>query len=248
MARTGRARPDEHEHVLLLVEDHAAHRRLLRGHLAKVPGRTRAKPADPPPRFRLVTAPLGAEALRRATPRITVAAIALSTPRREGLSLVRQLRARRPDLAILAFTRGAPASEAVAAALAGADFFHECREIPDPEAFVRALEVALERRRLARLVQKTEAAADGARARLAQLSGELVGGRGGLRLPTAKEDVLPFKEAARSYLTASARLFEGDTRGLARALGVSYFALRRLLARYQVPLPSRSTKQGTGAP
>ncbi|HEU0052453.1 MAG TPA: hypothetical protein VFQ39_04715 [Longimicrobium sp.] len=179
---------------------------------------------------------------------MTIAAVELALPRHDGLGLVRALRGRRPDLAILAFTRGAVASQAVAAVLAGADFFHEGPVTPDPGAFERALELALERRRLARLVQETEAAAVGARARLAQLSGELVGGRGGLRPPTAKEEVLPFKDAARSYLTASARLFEGDTRGLARALGVSYFALRRLLARYQVPLPSRSRKQGTGAP
>lgn len=248
MARAGKVAGEGHEDVLLLVGGDAAHRRLIRAHLAAAPVAARGGTQVDRRRFRLVTAPPGAEALRRATPRVTIAAIELLLPRRDGLSVVRALRARRPDLAILAFTRGPAASEAMAAVLAGADFFHECQDSPDPGAFERALDLAFERRRLARLVQETEAAADGARARLAQLSGELAGGRGGLRPPTAKEEVLPFKEAARTYLTASARLFEGDTRGLARALGVSYFALRRLLARYQVPLPSRSTKHGTGAP
>lgn len=247
MARMGKAGGEGHDHVLLLVGGDAALRRLIRAHLATAPGEARAKGDGGRPRFRLVTSPHGAEALRRATPGVTIAAVELAPPRHDGLSLVRALRARRPDLAILAFTHGAAASHAVAAVLAGADFFHEGQDTPDPGAFARALELALERRRLTRLVQETEAAAVGARARLAQLS-ELVGGRGGLRPPTAKEEVLPFKDAARSYLTASARLFEGDTRGLARALGVSYFAVRRLLARYQVPLPSRSRKQGTGAP
>lgn len=246
MARTDRARHGEPLLRLLLVGGDAADRRLLRGHLAASAGRPRA--GDARPGFSLVTASTGAEALRRATQRITVAAIDLGLARRGGLTLVRALRARRPDLAILAFTRGASGSEAAAAVLAGADFFHDCGELADPGAFERALELAVERRRLALLVQETEAAANGARARLAQLSSALAGGGGGLRPPAAKEDVLPFKEAARRYLTASARLFEGDTRGLARALGVSYFALRRLLARYDVPLPSRSTKQGTALP
>jgi CheY-like chemotaxis protein len=239
MARADRA--DGSERHLLLVGGDAAARRELRGHLAAPPGRSRA--ADARPRFTLITASVGSEALRRATPRVTVAAIDLAPARRDALVLVRALRARRPDLAILAFTRGASGSEAAAAVLAGADFFHDCGDLPDPGAFERALELAVERRRLSRLVQETEAAAAGARARLAQLSGERAGG--GLRPPAAKEDVLPFKEAARLYLTASAGLFEGDTRGLARALGISYFALRRLLARYEVPLPSRSRKHGT---
>ena len=51
---------------------------------------------------------------------------------------------------------------------------------------------------------------------------------------------MPFHEAARRYLLASAKLFEGDPRGLAERLGVSYFALRRLLKRYEVPFPGRS--------
>jgi hypothetical protein len=77
-----------------------------------------------------------------------------------------------------------------------------------------------------------------ARGRLAQLSGDLVQAVPGFRPLNAREDVLPFREAARRYLLAAAKLFAGDPRGLARALGVSYFALRRLLTRYDVPFPS----------
>jgi hypothetical protein len=55
--------------------------------------------------------------------------------------------------------------------------------------------------------------------------------------------VLPFREAARRYLLTATQLFERDPRGLAKALGVSYFSLRRLLARYDVAFPAvRSRK------
>jgi DNA-binding NtrC family response regulator len=57
--------------------------------------------------------------------------------------------------------------------------------------------------------------------------------------------VVPFREAARRYLQASTRLCDGDAKDLARRLGVSYFALRRLLARYEVRFPSRSRGHGT---
>jgi hypothetical protein len=81
---------------------------------------------------------------------------------------------------------------------------------------------------------------------LAQLSAELAAAVPGFRPLAARGDVLPFREAARRYLLAAAQLFEGDARGLAQALGVSYFALRRLLARYEVPYPgARSRKRGT---
>jgi hypothetical protein len=58
----------------------------------------------------------------------------------------------------------------------------------------------------------------------------------------APEDLLPFHEAARRYLAAAARLFEGEAPELARRLGLSYFALRRLLARYEIPFPKRSRR------
>jgi hypothetical protein len=91
--------------------------------------------------------------------------------------------------------------------------------------------------RLTLLIERNEEEAEAARGRLAQLSGDLVLAVPGFRPLHAQEDVLPFREAARRYLLASAQLFAGDARGLAKALGVSYFALRRLLARYAVPFP-----------
>jgi hypothetical protein len=99
--------------------------------------------------------------------------------------------------------------------------------------------VAIERRRLTRLIDRKKADIEAARAHLAELSGELDRTASHFGRPYSREDVLPFEEAARRYLAASARLFEGDAQGLARRLGVSYFALRRLLARYSVPLPRR---------
>lgn len=244
MARTGWDRPDEHDHVLLLLDDDDAHRAIVRDHLAAAPGRERARSLGRYPRFRVVVARGGDAALRRATAQVTAAAVDLALPHRSGLEAIQALRARRPDLAILAFTAGSRASDAVAAVTAGADFLHEHRGTPDPEAFERALGLAIDRRRLTLLIAKNEAEAHAARVRLSHLAGDSLTG---FRAPRAREDVLPFKEAARRYLTASTRLFEGDTQGLARALGVSYFALRRLLARYQVPLPSRSRKHGTSA-
>jgi CheY-like chemotaxis protein len=243
MARKGWERPEEHDHVLLLVQHDDAQRALLRAYLAAVAGPARARTLGRYPRFRLAIARGPDAALRRATAQVTVAAVDLQLPRRGGLEVVRALRARRPDLAILAFTAWAPEPEAVAALTAGADYFHEHRGVPDPEALERALDLAIDRRRLMRLIEKNEAEVEAARARLAQLGGGLAA----FRTPAAREDVLPFKEAARRYLGASTHLFEGDSRGLARSLGVSYFALRRLLARYDVPLPSRSRKHGTGA-
>lgn len=245
MARARWERPEEHDHVLLLADDEDLHLEAVKRHLESVPGRLRAQVLGRYPRYRILVARNGEEALRRATAQVTAVAVDLVMPRRNGLEVIQELRARRPDLAILAFTAGAPASEAVAAVMAGADFFHEYRDEPEPLAFERALELALDRRRLTRLIEKGEAEVDEARARLSQLSGDLARAMPGFKPPQAREDVLPFKEAARRYLTASARLFEGDSQGLARALGISYFALRRLLARYQVPLPSRSRRQGT---
>lgn len=238
-------RPEEHDHIVLLADDDATHLELVRDFLLRVPGRLRAATLGRYPRFKVLLAGDGEEAIKKAGPRVTVAAIDLRMPRRNGLEVIQELRASRQDLAILAFTAGAPASEAVAAVMAGADFFHESREEGDPAAFERALELAIDRRRLTRVIEKNQAEVEQARDKLAQLSGDLARALPGFRPPQSKEDVLPFGEAARRYLLAAARLFDGDAQGLARQLGVSYFALRRLLAKYDVPLPSRSRKHGT---
>jgi DNA-binding NtrC family response regulator len=232
------------DRVLLLATADDAERRALRRELRHLRG-PRSAEAGRAQRFRVVSAGDGDEALRRTTAQITAAAVDLVLPRRSGLELVHELRARRPDVAILVFTSGAPASEAVAAMLAGADFFHE-RCPGDAAAFVRALELAVDRRRLRRRIEENEAEVEAARGRLAQLSGDLARALPGLRPPQSRDDVVPFQEAARRYLLAAAELYSGNARGLADRLGVSYFALRRLLARYEVPFP-RSRGRGTGA-
>jgi CheY-like chemotaxis protein len=239
MARPRWDRPDEYDHVLLLVDPDDSHRELVLDRLESAPGRTRAATLGTYPRFRIWTALDGAEALARTTREVTVAAVDLILPRVDGLQVVQELRARHPDVAVLAFTTVAPPSEAVAAVMAGADYFLEWRDETEPDAFLRSVELAVDRRRLTRLIEANEAEIDVARGRLTQLSGELarVLPRFGPR--PSRDDVLPFDEAARGYLAASARLFEGDAKGLAARLGVSYFALRRLLARYGVPFPKR---------
>src|SRR5512142_693354 len=97
-------RPDEFDDVLLLADDDEAHRREIRDHLAAVPGRQRADVVGRYPRFKIVVAGDGDEALRRATAQITVAAIDLVMPRHAGLEVIQELRARRTDLSILAYT------------------------------------------------------------------------------------------------------------------------------------------------
>jgi DNA-binding NarL/FixJ family response regulator len=184
----------------------------------------------------VVVASTGADARRRAVASVTIAAIDLALPGGPALDVVRELRSARPELAILAFGAATTTSDAIAAIMAGADFFHECAD--DASGLDRALELAIDRRRLTREIERNEAEMAEARGRLAQLSGELVQAVPGFRPLNAREDVLPFREAARRYLLAAAKLFAGDPRGLARALGVSYFALRRLLARYDVPFPA----------
>jgi CheY-like chemotaxis protein len=244
MAKARFDHPELSDHVLLLADDDPCHQRAIVEHLSKVPGRPRPGVEGSFPRFRLLLAGDGAEAIRRAGPQVTAAAVDLLLPRRNGLEVVQELRQKRPDLAILVFTDGAPAGEAVAAVLAGADFFHECRG-EDLPGFLRALELAIDRRRLARSIERTEAEVEAAKEKLSHLSGDLARSLPGFRPPQTREDVLPFREAARRYLQAAARLGEGDVQGLARRLGVSYFALRRLLARYDVRSPSRSRRQGT---
>ncbi len=236
-------RPNEFDHVLLLGSADAPLKRAIRERLSRVPGRRRA--AEVPgryPRFRIVAAVAATELRRRATAAVTAIAVDLSLRGASGLDVIRQIREGRPDVALLAFGRSAPTSDAIAAVMAGADFFHDC---PDGncDGFERALELAIDRRRLTRLIEKNQEETETARGKLAQLSGDLVRAVPGFRPLHAPEDVLPFREAARRYLLAAAQLFEGDPRGLAKSLGVSYFALRRLLARYEVPFPAARSRR-----
>ncbi len=194
------------------------------------------------PRFRVIAAADGEEALRKVKAEVSVVAIDLVMPRRSGIEVIQELRARRSDIAILAFTAGAPPSEAVAAIMAGADHFYEFKDV---RGFEHALDLAMDRRRLTRLIEENQAQVEEARRRLAKLSGTVGSSLPGLRPPQTLDAVIPFREAARHYLAAAARFFEGDPGGLAKRLGVSYFALRRLLRRFDVPCPSRSRKDGT---
>jgi hypothetical protein len=126
--------------------------------------------------------------------------------------------------------------------MAGADHFLEYQS---GESIELALELAIDRRRLSRLVEQSEAEVDLARERLARLGGGFALGLPGLRLPATADAVVPFDEAARRYLAACTRLFDGDPRGLAQRLGVSYYGLRRLLRRYGVPFPGRPYKNAS---
>lgn len=248
MARPRWDRPDEHDHVLLLADDDEAWREAVREHLADVPGRARADELGRYPRFAIVTAADGDEALRKATAHTTVAAVDLRMPRRSGLEVIQELRQRRPEVAILAYTAAAPPAEAVAAMMAGADFFHEARDDGDVEAFARALELAIDRRNWTRVIERNEAEVEAARGKLAQLSGDLARSLPGFRQPSVREDVVPFREAARRYLLAAVRLYEGDAKALAKRLGVSYFALRRLLAKYEIAFPGKRPRdRGTSS-
>jgi DNA-binding NarL/FixJ family response regulator len=227
--------PDAFDQVLLLAAADGPRRRALREGIDRVVGRERIRTLGRYPRYRVVLAGSGADARRRAGPTVTIAAVDLGIS--AGLETIRELRGARPALAILAFGAATNTSDAIASVMSGADFFHEC-SAKAATGFTRALELALDRRRLTHEIERTEAEMAEARGRLAQLSGDLVQAVPGFRPLAAREDILPFREAARRYLLAAAKLFSGDPRGLARALGVSYFALRRLLARYDVPFPT----------
>lgn len=235
MVATRRKPPATPDDVLLLAAADDAHRRLILDRLAQVPGR-RAAELGAYPRFRIVTASSGPEALRRAAG-AAIAMVDLELPRGPGLEIVRQLRESHAGLAILAYGTAAGASDAMATVMAGADFFFDCRD-ESTAALARAVELAVDRRRLTGTIEESEADVEEARTRLAQLAGELVGTMPGLWPLHSAEDVLPFREAARRYLLTVTRFFDRDPRGLAKALGVSYFSLRRLLARYDVPFPA----------
>lgn len=234
-------RPDAHDHVLLLVSGNPALGRAIRDRLSRVAGRP-AGGAGRHPRFKILAAPGPREAVRRAAPPVTAVALDPSERGGAGLDAIRALREARPELAILAYGVGSPTSDAIASVMAGADFFHDCSGA-GCEGFERALELAIDRRRLGRLIERSQEEAEEARRRLAQLSGDLVRAVPGFRPISTREDVLPFREAARRYLLAAAQLYAGDARGLSKALGVSYFALRRLLARYEVPYPAARSRK-----
>jgi len=231
-------RPDERDHVLVLADDDALHLDLLRERVSAVRGRDRSDTLGRYPRFEVLTASNGDEAVRRTTTRVSVLAVDLVMPRRSGIEVIQAVRPKRPDLAILAFTAAAPAAEAVAAIRAGADHFYQYGDGRQGD-FEDALELAIDRRRLVRLIESREEEAADARSSLAALgAGDL--GLPGLRPPASREAVVPFDEAARRYLEAAARLFDGDPKGLAERLGISYFSLRRMLRRHRVPFPGRS--------
>ena len=233
MARARGERSDATRPVLLLAAAPGAFRRALAERLARAP-EGRGAAGGRRTRFRIAAASSGPEALRRGA-EAEAAVVDLALPEGPGLDVIRELRDQNPRLAILAYATSPHESDHLAAVMAGADLFHEGGR--EPAALERALEVAGDRRRLTWTIERNEGEVEVARDRLARLAGALAAAPGSppLRSP---EDVIPFREAARRYLLAAVRLFDRDPRGLASALGVSYFSLRRLLARYDVPFPT----------
>lgn len=222
--------------MLVIAERDPSRRDALCAGLARTPGRDRAPSLGRYPRFKVVPASNWEEALAKITPEVSAVALDLSLPGHGGVEFIRELRTRRGDIAILASTGEVPAARAVAALLAGADQFHETK---DAKSFEHALDLAIDRRRLTRLIEQNEAEAMEARQRLERLHGGLQA-LAGFRPPQEREGVIPFQEAARRYLLAASALYDGDPQGLARKLEVSYFALRRLLKRYGVAFPGRT--------
>jgi ActR/RegA family two-component response regulator len=243
MARARWDAPGECDHVVLLATDDRDVGKATQERLARVAG-TRRPPEVPGryPRYRVLTAERAPEVRRHLDADVTAVAVDLSIRGTSGLDLIRAIRDERPELAVLAFARRASTSDAIAAVMAGADFFHDCADAACT-GVDRALELAIDHRRLTRLIEKNQEETEAARRKLAQLSGDLVRAVPGFRPLNAPDDVLPFREAARRYLLAATQLFQGDARGLATALGVSYFALRRLLARYEVPFPGARSRK-----
>ncbi len=227
---------------MVVADDEPLHREFIRERLEAVKGRARLSVLGSYPRYRVILARDGEEAILLVTPEVSVLAVDLVMPRRNGLEVIQELRQARVDLAILAYTAGAPPAEAVAAMMAGADHFLEYRE---DEGFEHALELAIDRRRLERQIERNEAEVETARALLAKL-GTALSPLPGLRPPLSANAIVPFHDAAHRYLLACAKVFDGDPRGLAERLGVSYFALRRLLKRYHVPFPGRPRGRASG--
>ena len=230
-------RPEEHDHLVVVADDDTLHRQRIREILEGVSGRQRAAYLGRYPRYRVLEAADGDEALAAITDLVSALAVDLMMPRKGGIEVIEHVRRHRSDIAILAFTAAAPPSEAVAAMMAGADHF---LEYDGGIGIDHALDLAIDRRRLTLLIERNEAEVGEARRKLTRLAAGMGPGLPGLRPPSSAEAVRPFNEAARQYLSACGKLFEGDPRGLAEKLGISYFALRRLLKRYGVPFPGRS--------
>jgi DNA-binding NarL/FixJ family response regulator len=236
MGAIRRDHPHAFDEVLLLCAADDARRRALSEGIAGVRGPSGAAERGSQRRFRIVTASSGSESLRRATD-ASIAMVSLALAGGAGLETIRRMRESHAHVAILAYATSPGPSDAMAAVMAGADFFHDCKDASGA-AIAHAVDVAIDRRRLTCTIEKNEAEAERAKDRLAELSGEPVETPPGLWPIQSREDVLTFKEAAQRYLLGASRSYERDPRGLAKALGVSYFSLRRLLARYDVPFPS----------
>lgn len=228
--------PDAFDDTLVLGAGDAQLRRLLAERLSRVRGRRRAGELGAYPRYRILSASSGPEALRRA-PGASIAAVDLALPKGPGLETIRELREAHSRLAILAFATTAGASDAMASVMAGADMFYDCKD-RSAAALARVVDLAVDRRRLTHTIERSEEELETAKTRLAKLSGDLVGAVPGLWPLHSRDEILPFREAARRYLLTAKQFYERDPRGLAGALGVSYFALRRLLARYDVAFPA----------
>src|SRR5512138_1366872 len=173
MAASRRQRPDASEHVLLLAGGDARLRAGIEELLGRAAGRHRRRGRERLPAFRVVAAASAPMVRRKLAANVSAAAVDLALRGASGLELIRELRDARPELPVLAFARGAPASEAIAAVMAGADFFHDCSD-GACAGFDRAVERALDRRRLIALIDRSEAQVEDARGKLAQLSGDLV--------------------------------------------------------------------------
>jgi DNA-binding NarL/FixJ family response regulator len=236
-------RPELHDHCVVIAETEERRRESIRERLEAIAGRDRVEPGGSHPRFRVLLATGHDEVMRLLSEEVTALVVNLLIPRCNGVQLIQDLRPRRPDLAILAFTTEVPRAEAMAAMLAGADHF---LEYGDGGSLEHALELAIDRRWLSQLIERSAADIEEARQRLARLGGNSSVVLPGLRPPAAASAVMPFHEAARRYLLACAKLFEGDPRGLAERLGVSYYSMRRLLRRYDVPFPGRTQRVRTG--
>jgi CheY-like chemotaxis protein len=207
MARIRWDRPDAFDHVLLLGAGDARLRADIQARLARVPGHDpRGRGRERHPRFKVVAVASAPMVRRKCAANVSAVAIDLAIRGTSGLDLIRELREARPELPILACARGAPASEAIAAVMAGADFFHDCSD-PGCAGVERAVERAMDRRRLLAVIERSESQLEEARGKLAQMSGELVRAVPGFRPLHSRSDVLPFREAARRYLLAAAQLF-----------------------------------------
>ncbi len=239
------AHPD-FEHLIVVADADRDRSEALRALLEAVPGRNGDAAAPPRPRYGVRVAHECEGAMRLVTDDVSALVCDLDTGRGNAVELIERLRPQRPDLAILCYSV-APRAEVVAAMTAGADHYVQ---YGDGAAVPVGLDLALDRRWLTQLIERAVSDIDEARRRLARMSNSNSVVLPGLRPPAAAHAVMPFHEAVRRYLEACARLFDGDPRGLAERLGISYFALRRLLKRYHVPFPGRTlagrSKRGTG--